>query len=99
MCYGKAVDMKTLQAQIPESLLKQVTELASQEKTTVDQLVSIALAAQVSAWQTRESFQSRARNVNYEAVDRILAKVPNVPPMPGDELPEGYQPLQPKPGK
>lgn len=86
--------MKTLQAQVPDSLLKQVAELAEQEKTTVDQLVSIALAAQISAWQTRESFESRARRVDYAAVDRILAKVPDVPPMPGDELPDGYVPPQ-----
>ena len=92
------VAMKTLQAQIPDSLLKQVTALAEQEKTTVDQLVSIALAAQVSAWQTRESIESRARRVDYEAVDSILAKVPDVPPIPGDELPEGYEPIPPKPG-
>ena len=46
----------------------------------------------------RESFESRARRVDYEAVDRILAKVPDVPPVPGDELPEDYEPIRPKPG-
>ena len=76
--------------------MKQLTALAEQEKTTVDQLVSIALAAQVSAWQTRESYESRARRVNYEAVDRILAKVPDVPPMSGDELPCGEPKLKRK---
>ena len=67
--------MKTLQAQIPDSLLKQVTALAEQEKTTVDQLVSIALAAQVSAWQTRESIESRARRVDYVDHREIAAFV------------------------
>ena len=83
----KAADMTTLQAEIPDSLMKQVKELAQQEQTTVDQLVSIALAAQVSAWKNTESIASRARRADYEAFDRVMAKVPAVPPMPGDELP------------
>jgi hypothetical protein len=87
--------MKTLQAQIPDSLMRQVSELARQEQTTVDQLVAIALAAQVSAWKATESIASRARRANYEAFDRVMAKVPDAPPMPGDELPEGYEPIRP----
>ena len=46
--------MKTLQAEIPELLLNEVNELAARQKTTVDQIVSLALAGQVSAWRTRE---------------------------------------------
>ena len=78
--------MKTLQAQIPEFLLQEVQELAATQHATVDQIVSVALAAQVSAWRTRESIASRAGCVNWEKVDEILARVPDVPPDPGDEL-------------
>lgn len=83
--------MTTLNAQIPNSLMKQMLDLAQQKRTTVDQLVAIALAAQVSAWRTTESIASRAKRADYAAFDRIMAKVPNVPPMPGDELPPGYK--------
>jgi hypothetical protein len=79
--------MTTLSAQIPDSLMKQMIELAEQEKTSVDQLVAIALAAQVSAWRTTESIESRAKRADFAAFDRVMAKVPKVPPMPGDELP------------
>jgi len=78
--------MKTLQAQIPELLLQEVHELAAKQNATVDQIVSVALAAQVSAWRTRESIASRASRVNWERVDGILARVPDVPPDGGDEL-------------
>ena len=88
--------MTTLKADIPDSLMKQVKELAQQEQTTVDQLVAIALAAQVSVWRATESIASRAQRADYEAFDRVMAKVPDVPPMPGDELPEGYEPSPPK---
>jgi hypothetical protein len=91
--------MTTLHAQIPDSLMKQVMELAQQEATTVDQLVAIALAAQVSAWKATESIASRARRVDYAAFDRVMANVPNAPPLPGDELPEGYERIRPKPGQ
>ena len=83
--------MTTLNAQIPDSLMKQMVELARQEETTVDQLVAIALAAQVSAWRATESIESRAKRADFAAFDRVMAKVPKVPPIPGDELPPGYK--------
>jgi hypothetical protein len=83
--------MKTLQAEVPELLLQEVKELAEKQNASVDQIVAVALAAQVSAWRTRESVASRAKRVNWHKVDEILSRVPDVPPEPGDELPEGYR--------
>ena len=78
--------MKTLEAQVPEILVQEVNELAEKQEASVDQIVSIALAAQVSAWRTRESMASRGARVDWQKVDEILAGVPDVPPRPGDEL-------------
>ena len=78
--------MSTLEVNIPDLLLKQVTEIAANGKVSVDQIVSIALAAQVSASQTRESISSRASKVNWEKVNEILSRVPDVPPLSGDEV-------------
>ena len=78
--------MKTLQAQVPDILLEEVEELAAQQNASVDQVVSLALAAHVSALQTRESIESRANRVDWKKVDEILARVPDVPPQPDDEL-------------
>jgi hypothetical protein len=78
--------MSTLEVHIPDLLLKQVHEIAAKDKVSVDQIVSIALAAQVSASQARESISSRAKRVNWHEVDNILARVPDNPPLPGDEL-------------
>ena len=38
-----------------------------------------------------DDMAARAKRANLADFDRIMAKVPDVPPMPGDELPEGYQ--------
>lgn len=78
--------MKTLEAQVPDILVEEVEELAAKQNATVDQIVSLALAAQVSAWRTRESIASRAKRVDWQKVDDILARVPDVPRQPGDEL-------------
>jgi hypothetical protein len=79
--------MKTIHAQVPDPLVKQVEELAAQEKVSVDQLVSIALAYQVSAWRTRDTVAVRAKRGNWEKFDRVMAKVRDVPPLPWDEKP------------
>lgn len=78
--------MTTIKAQVPDPLARQVAELAEQEKVSVDQLVSIALAYQVSAWRKRDTMAERAKSGNWEKFDRVMAKVRDVPPLPGDEL-------------
>jgi hypothetical protein len=82
-----AVEMSTLEVKIPDLLLKQVNEVAVKAKVSVDQIVSIALAAQVSASQARESISSRAKRVDWQKLDDILARVPANSPLPGDEVP------------
>ena len=77
--------MSTLEVKIPDLLFKQVNEVAAKEKVSVDQIVSIALAAQVSASQARESISSRAQRVDWRKVDEILEHAPANPPIPGDE--------------
>jgi hypothetical protein len=78
--------MRTLEIHISDLPLRQVNEIAAKEKVSVDQIVSIALAAQVPALNGRESISSRAKSVNWKKVDDILARVPDNPPLPGDEL-------------
>jgi hypothetical protein len=78
--------MSTLEISIPDLLLKQVNEVAAREKVSVDQIVSIALAAQVSAAQARESISSRAKRVDWRKVDDVIARVPATPPLPDDEI-------------
>jgi hypothetical protein len=82
-----AVEMSTVEVKIPDLLLKQVNEVAVKAKVSVDQIVSIALAAQVSASQARETISSRANRVDWQTLDDLLARVPANSPLPGDEVP------------
>ena len=76
----------TLQVEIPDSLARQVTDLAAQQSVTVEQIVTAALTAQVDAAPTRSGIKERAARVDWKKVDEILARVPDAPPLPGDEL-------------
>ena len=67
--------MSMLEANVPDLLLKQVNELAKKECVPVDQIVAIALAAQVSASATRERISVRAARVDWQRVDELLARV------------------------
>ncbi|MBM3839774.1 MAG: hypothetical protein FJ398_17745 [Verrucomicrobia bacterium] len=77
--------MTTIHAQVLDPLACQVAELAEQENLSVDQLVSIAQAYQVSAWRKRGTMAAGAQRGSWEKFDRVIAKVRDVPPLPGDE--------------
>ena len=78
--------MTTIQASIPDFLAALAHEAADKEQTSLDNIVSIALAAHVGAWRVRTDIEARAQRGNLETLDRILARVPANPPLPGDEL-------------
>ena len=72
-------------ATIPDYLMRQATEVAERENTTLDSIISIALSSQGTAWQVRDSVEQRAKRGASSDLGAILAAVPDVPPVPGDE--------------
>jgi hypothetical protein len=71
---------------VPDALCRQVKALAEQEQLTLDQLVAIALSAQVSAWATKDYLAERGKRGSWDDVLKILAKVPDVEPEEYDKL-------------
>ena len=78
--------MSMLSLRLPDSLHRKVRELAAKEAISINQFITIAVAEKMSALLTEEYLEERAQRADPAAVDRILARVPNVPPIPGDEL-------------
>ncbi len=78
--------MTTLHAQVPETLLNDAMQVAKQEHVTLDELVSKALSARIALKLTHATIQERAKRGDLSKFDQIMAKVPDVPPVPGDEL-------------
>ena len=82
---------------LPNSLHSYAKELAQQDETSLNQFIVTAVAEKLSALRTEEFFHERAAKADVKRLDKILAKVPDVPPQKGDELfkgrvkkPKGY---------
>ncbi len=82
--------MATLSLRLPESIHRQLTKLAKDEGVSLNQLLSSAAAEKLSALMTEQYLAQRAKRGSLRKFAAVLAKVPNVPPVPGDELPPGY---------
>ena len=83
--------MTKIEANVPDYLARQALAAAEREQVPIDHIVALALSAQIAAWQGSDDLQTRAKRASLEAFDRVMAKVPNVPPIPGDELPPGFR--------
>jgi hypothetical protein len=78
--------MTNLNVQLPESLYKQIEALAARENISIEQLTTIALSAQVSAWMTKDYLEEKAKTGSWEKFQQVLNKVPNVEPEEYDKL-------------
>jgi hypothetical protein len=78
--------MTKIEATVPDYLAKQALAAAEREKVSIDEIIALALSAQLAAWKGSDDIQTRAKRANFAEFDRIMAKVPDVPPLPGDEL-------------
>ncbi|MBW8877054.1 MAG: toxin-antitoxin system HicB family antitoxin [Acidobacteria bacterium] len=78
--------MSTMSLRLPDSLHKRVRELAQQEGISINQFVSTAVAEKMAALLTVDYLEERARRGSREKFLAVLAKVPDNPPEPGDEL-------------
>ncbi len=82
--------MTKIEANVPDYLARQALAAAERERVSIDQIVALALSAQLAAWKGSDDMETRAKRGNLAAFDRIMSKAPDVPPLPGDELPPGY---------
>jgi hypothetical protein len=79
--------MTTIEAQVPEPVMEQARALAERERIPLAQLISLAVTQSVGVWSHESYIAHRAKGASRAAFDEALAQIPDVPPMPGDELP------------
>jgi len=70
--------MSTISLRLPESLHKKARDLAKKENTSINQLVSSALAEKISAIMTEEYIADRAKRASKTKFKKALKKVANV---------------------
>ncbi len=79
--------MSIVQVQIPDSLHKSLSELASRDGISIDQFISTAIAEKLSALMTESYLSERAKRGSRAKYEAILAKVPDIEPEAYDKLP------------
>ena len=84
--------MKTIEAQIPEPVLKQAQELAAREHIPLEQIISLAVTQAVGVWSNESYVALRAKRGGREKFLDALKEAPDVEPPDYDRVPEGYKP-------
>ena len=79
--------MSSLSLRLPESLHSKVRELAKRDDVSINQFIATAVAEKTATLLTVAYLEDRARQGSSQLFDKVLARVPNVPPISGDELP------------
>lgn len=82
--------MSSLSLRLPNSLHEKLRELARRESISINQLVTLAAAEKVASLLTIEHLQARAAKADLGALDRILARVPAIPPESSDARSGAY---------
>lgn len=78
--------MTTINAQIPEFLYRQAEEFARKESMPLDQVIALALSAQLSIWSASDYLEVRAKRGSWEKFKAVLDKVPDIEPEVHDRL-------------
>ncbi len=77
--------MSNISLRLPDSLHKQVRELAERDNISINQFIATALAEKMSALLTSEYLAERASRGSRAKYDQVLRKVRVAEPEPGDE--------------
>jgi hypothetical protein len=78
--------MSTLSLRLPESLHKQLRELAQSEGISINQLAASALGEKMAALMTQDYLEQRAQRASRSKFEGALSKVKDKKPEPHDKL-------------
>ncbi len=78
--------MSNISLRLPNSLHEFVRKLAEKDGVSINQFISIAVAEKVSAISTEDYLEKRAERGKRDNFLKVLKKVPNRKPEPGDEI-------------
>ncbi|HFU77696.1 MAG TPA: toxin-antitoxin system HicB family antitoxin [Epsilonproteobacteria bacterium] len=78
--------MKTMSLRMPDYLKNAVNDVCANEKISLNQFILNALSEKVSALQTLDIIEQRAKRASKESFLDALSKVPSVEPDERDRL-------------
>jgi hypothetical protein len=80
--------MSTLSVRLPNSLHRQLRELAEREGVSMNQLISSAVGEKLASLLTVEYLRERGDQGKRSVYERVLRRVRNVAPEERDALPD-----------
>ena len=78
--------MSALSLRLPDSIHRHIKEISKKEGVSINQFISSAVSEKISALITEDYLKSRAKRARKGDFKKILDKVPEREPLPGDEL-------------
>ena len=79
--------MSSLSLRLPASLHQKLRELAERDDISINRFIATAVAEKAAALLTVQYLEARGQRADAKLVDRVLSRVPDVPPIEGDEVP------------
>jgi hypothetical protein len=79
--------MSTLSVRLPDSIHREVRELAKEDGVSSNQCISLALAEKVSSLRTVELLKQRASRGSAAHMLSVLESAPDIEPEAQDKLP------------
>jgi predicted transcriptional regulator len=78
--------MSALSLRLPDSIHRHIKEIARKDGVSINQFISSAVAEKISAIMTEEYMKDRAKRAKNKDFKKILSKVPDREPLPGDDI-------------
>ncbi len=79
--------MSTLSVRLPNSLHRQLRELAEREGVSMNQLISSAVGEKLASLLTLDYLRDRSNQGKRSVYDKVLRRVRDVPPEERDAMP------------
>ena len=78
--------MSALNLRLPDSIHRHIRDIAREDGVSINTFITSAVAEKVSALTTEDYIAARARSARKGAFKRVLDRVPNRRPLPGDDV-------------
>ncbi len=78
--------MSALNLRLPNSIHRHIREIARKDGVSINLFITSAVSEKISALATEDYITLRANNAREGAFRKVLERVPERKPLPGDEL-------------
>jgi hypothetical protein len=77
--------MSSLNLRLPDSVHRHIKEIAKRDGVSINLFIASAVSEKISALTAEEYVENRAKRVRPGAFKKVLDRVPQREPLPGDE--------------